>query len=679
MSSAAADRVRQLHEQLHAHSHRYYILDEPSISDAEYDALLRELQTLEAEHPELLTPDSPSQRVGAAPLSDFTPVRHAVPMLSLGNAFSQEELEDFDRRVRTRLETADDDAVVYVAEPKLDGLAVSLRYEQGIFVQGATRGDGTTGENVTENLRTIGMIPLRLALDPPPPVLEVRGEVFMDAAAFIDANNAALAAGRKAFVNPRNAAAGSLRQLDSRKTAERRLSIHLYGIGETVAVDLPDSQYDTLRWLAAIGLPVNTEVQRCQGAAACYRYYEQLLARRGELGYDIDGVVFKVDDFQAQRELGFVSRAPRWAIAQKFPAEEATTRLASVEFQVGRTGAITPVARLDPVFVGGVTVSNATLHNLDEIERKDVRVGDTVVVRRAGDVIPEVARVVLEARPADVSRITLPARCPVCGSEVVRADGDVVARCVGGMQCDAQRRESLKHFASRLAMDIDGLGDELIEALVDAGLVGTAADLYRLEAEQLAALPRLAEKSAANLIAALEASRQTTLARFLFALGIRHIGETSARTLATHFGSLDAVMSADTECLEAVNDIGPKAAQSVVAFFANEGNRQVIRDLQSLGVRMPEHEREQQQTVLAGKTYVLTGTLDSLTRDAAKERLQRLGAKVSGSVSKKTSAVFAGEAPGSKVTKAEALGVPVLDESQLLALLDGSTTRKDET
>ncbi len=673
MSKAPAARVRQLHEELHEHSRRYHVFDEPSISDAEYDSLLRELQALESTYPELLTDDSPSQRVGAPPLTEFASVRHAVPMLSLNNAFSLEELHEFDRRVRTRLERDEGAQVIYIAEPKLDGLAVSLRYENGVFVQGATRGDGRTGENVTENLRTIGMIPLRLALEHPPAVLEVRGEVFMDAAAFIEANKAALAANRNAFVNPRNAAAGSLRQLDSRKTAARRLSIYLYGLGEVEGLRAPGSQHEMLQWLVTLGFSVNPEVRRCEGAEACYRRYEQLLQKRGELGYEIDGVVFKVDSFAEQRELGFVSRAPRWAIAQKFPAEEVQTRLAGVQFQVGRTGAITPVARLEPVFVGGVTVSNATLHNIDEIERKDVRVGDTVIVRRAGDVIPEVARVVLGERPKGARRIKLPKRCPVCKAEVLRPEGDVIARCTGGMQCDAQQREGLKHFASRLAMDIDGLGDELVESLFDEKLVQNAADLYRLDVERLTTLPRLAEKSAANLMAAIDVSKQPTLARFLFALGIRHIGVTGARTLAEHFGSLEAVMGADVDALEAVNDIGPKAAQSVNTFFSNVGNRQVIDDLITLGVRLPVVERETLEPVLAGNTYVLTGTLSSLTRDAAKERLQRLGAKVSSSVSKKTTAVFAGEAPGSKVDKAEALEVPVLDEAALLNLLEGQS------
>ena len=472
-------RARELHALLHEYSHQYHVLDAPTISDFDYDALFHELVALEEKHPELLTPDSPTLRVGAPPLDGFQQVKHVVPMLSLGNAFSEEELNDFDRRVRDRLDMSDnDESVVYVAEPKLDGLAVSLRYENGIFVQGATRGDGQTGENVTDNLRTIEMIPLKLRTDKPPAVLEARGEVFMSKASFDALNETMVRSDGKAFVNPRNAAAGSLRQLDSRKTSERQLSIYLYGLGEVVGAVAPDNQLDTLHWLAELGFPINDETQRCDGIKACYEFYQSLGERRANLGYEIDGVVFKVDNFKQQQELGFVSRAPRWAIAQKFPAEEAETVMNSVEFQVGRTGALTPVARLEPVFVGGVTLSNATLHNMDEIERKDVRVGDTVIVRRAGDVIPEVARVNLDKRKKGARRIKLPAKCPVCGSAVLNDDTEVKARCTGGMVCDAQRREGIKHFASRRAMDIDGLGDKLVEQLSDAGLINTYSDLY---------------------------------------------------------------------------------------------------------------------------------------------------------------------------------------------------------
>ncbi|NND90454.1 MAG: NAD-dependent DNA ligase LigA [Granulosicoccus sp.] len=663
-----AERAAELHDLLHEHSHRYYVLDDPSVSDAEYDSLFRELQVLESEHPELLTPDSPTQRVGAAPQEGFGTVRHAAPMLSLANAFSQEELGEFDRRVRERLER-DDAPVCYVAEPKIDGLAISLRYENGVFVQGATRGDGQSGENVTDNLRTIDMIPLRLRTDDPPAVFEARGEVFMSHQAFRALNESMSAAGKAAFVNPRNAAAGSLRQLDSRKTAQRRLSINLYGLGELQGMEIPATQMQVLQMLQEVGFPVNREIRLCEGIDACFAFYEAILQRRATLGYDIDGVVFKVDSLAEQRELGFVSRAPRWAIAQKFPAEEATTTIDSVEFQVGRTGALTPVARLAPVFVGGVTVSNATLHNMDEIGRKDIRIGDTVVVRRAGDVIPEVARVILDKRRRGARRIKLPRTCPVCGSPVINADDEVKARCTGGLQCAAQRREAIKHFASRRAMDIDGLGDKLVEQLADAGLIETVADLYTLEAAQLQSLPRMGEKSASNLIDAIDASRETTLARFIFALGIRDIGESGAALLAAQFGSLDALMQADEAELTSIDDIGPIAASSIRAFFANPDNRAVVDALLASGIRFPTTDSVHTVSSLAGNTYVLTGTLAAFSRDEAKQRLQRRGAKVSGSVSGKTTAVFAGESPGSKVTRAESLGVPVLDEAALLELI----------
>jgi len=661
--------VAQLHESLHAHSHQYYVLDDPTISDAEFDLLFRELQQLEKDHPELLSSDSPTQRVGAAPLSQFEQVKHRVPMLSLNNAFTLEELEDFDRRVKTRLEAEDKTLINYVAEPKLDGLAVSLRYEDGVFVQGATRGDGNTGENVTENIRTINMLPLKLKGKNIPPVLEVRGEVFMDDKAFESLNKDAEAKDQKAYVNPRNAAAGSLRQLDSRKTAKRNLSIYIYSLGELEGAELPDGHISTLKWLGTLGFPINPEVKLCKGPKACYDYYEGMLKKRPKLGYEIDGVVFKVDSLRQQQELGFRSRAPRWAIAQKFPAEEAVTILESVEFQVGRTGALTPVARLDPVFVGGVTVSNATLHNIDEIERKDVRVGDTVVVRRAGDVIPEVARVVMEKRKKGARKLKLPTKCPVCSSAVERPEGDAVARCTNGMQCDAQRQEGIKHFASRKAMDIDGLGDKLVEQLAEAKLIHTVDDIFSLTSEAVASLPRMAEKSANNLIESIDKARETTLGRFIFALGIREVGETSASSLANHFGSLDALMEASVEDLSAVEDIGPVASTSMVAFFGNQSNRQVVDNLIERGVHFAEIETVDVEQTEVGNTYVLTGTMETLTRDQAKQLLVQMGAKVSGSVSKKTTAVYAGASPGSKVTKAESLGVPVHDEAALMALL----------
>ncbi len=662
-------RAAKLHEQLHAHSHRYYVLDDPTISDAEFDLLFRELQQIEADYPELLSEDSPTQRVGSTPLSQFEQVKHRVPMLSLNNAFSLEELEDFDRRVKSRLEADDDTDIAYVAEPKLDGLAVSLRYENGVLVQGATRGDGSTGENVTENVRTIAMLPLKLQGKKIPAVLEVRGEVFMDQKAFEGINAEALANEQKPYVNPRNAAAGSLRQLDSRKTAKRNLSIYIYSMGEVEGAELPDGQVAALEWLGALGFPINPEVALCTGPQACFDYYEAMNKKRSSLGYDIDGVVFKVDSSKQQQELGFVSRAPRWAIAQKFPAEEAITVLESVEFQVGRTGALTPVARLEPVFVGGVTVSNATLHNIDEVERKDVRVGDTVVVRRAGDVIPEVARVVLDKRKKGARKLKLPTKCPVCSSPVDRPEGDAVARCTNGMQCDAQRQEGIKHFASRKAMDIDGLGDKLVEQLCEAGLIHTVDDIFTLSGEDVAGLPRMAEKSATNLITSIKKASETTLGRFIFALGIREVGETSAASLANHFGSLDALMEASVEDLSKVDDIGPVASNSMVAFFANKANREVVENLVKNGVHFPIIETNEVEQTEAGNTYVLTGSMEHLTRDQAKQLLVQMGAKVSGSVSKKTTAVYAGASPGSKVTKAESLGVPVHDEAALMALL----------
>jgi len=663
-----AVRVAELHKALHDHSYRYYVLDKPVASDAQYDELFRELQSIEAEHPEFLSADSPTQRIGAPPSDGFEPVEHAVPMLSLGNAFSREELDDFDRRVCDKLER-EDKSVLYIAEPKLDGLAISLRYENGVFVQGATRGDGQRGENVTENLRTIDMIPLRLRTSQPPAVFEARGEIFMSDEAFATLNESMLAAGKPAFVNPRNAAAGSLRQLDSRKTATRQLSINLYGLGELVGMDLPDTQSGALQLLRDFGFPVNAEIEPCEGIGACFDFYESIGERRNKLGYEIDGVVFKVDSIAEQRELGFVSRAPRWAIAQKFPAEEALTLLKAVEFQVGRTGALTPVARLDPVFVGGVTVSNATLHNMDEIARKDIRVGDTVVVRRAGDVIPEVARAVLEKRTHAVTKIPVPQVCPVCQSDVINTENEVKARCSGGLKCAAQRREAIKHFASRRAMDIDGLGDKLVEQLADAELISTVADLYALESEQLQSLPRMGEKSATNLIAAIAASRQTTLGKFIFALGIRDIGETGAALLAVKFGSIEALADADEEALTSIKDIGPKAAASVIAFFGNNDNRTVVDALLDRGIEFPTTDTVTVDTELAGNTYVLTGTLTTYSRDQAKQKLQLLGAKVSGSVSKKTTAVYAGSSPGSKVTKAQDLGVPVYTEADLIVLI----------
>ncbi|MFN2338609.1 MAG: NAD-dependent DNA ligase LigA [Gammaproteobacteria bacterium] len=661
-------RIDELRTQLHHHNYCYYVLDTPEIPDAEYDRLYRELQQLEARYPDLVTPDSPTQRVGAEPLKAFGTVQHELPMLSLDNAFNDEELADFDRRVRERLEV---EQVEYAAEPKLDGLAVSLLYENGVLVRGATRGDGTTGEDITANVRTIASVPLRLQGEAPRR-LEVRGEVFISHQGFLRLNQEAQAKGQKPFVNPRNAAAGSLRQLDPRLTAERPLEIYCYGIGVLDGMEAPPRHSATLAQLRDWGLRVYPGVTTVTGLDGCLEYYRDMEARRAELPFDIDGVVFKVDRLDQQRELGFVSRAPRWAIARKFPAQEEMTRVLGIDVQVGRTGAITPVARLEPVFVGGVTVTNATLHNEDEVHRKDVRVGDTVLVRRAGDVIPEVVQVVLSKRPKGARRFVMPVTCPVCGSEIEKAEGEAVARCSGGLYCAAQRKEAIKHFASRRAMDIEGLGDKLVEQLVEQGLVEDAADLYALTAEQLAELERMGEKSATNLVAALEKSKDTRLARFLFALGIREVGEATARILAREFGDLDALMQVDEARLEQVRDVGPVVAHHIATFFRQPHNREVIAKLRKAGIHWPAVEvAAPAEQTLAGKTFVLTGTLAGMTRDQAKERLQALGAKVSGSVSKKTDYVVAGAEAGSKLDKAEELGVPVLDEAQLLALLQG--------
>ncbi|QKT05092.1 NAD-dependent DNA ligase LigA [Ectothiorhodospiraceae bacterium 2226] len=664
---AVQTRLQALREAIQHHDYRYYVLDDPEISDAAYDALMQELRELEAAHPELVTPDSPTQRVGGAPLKQFGSVRHELPMLSLDNVFSEDDLREFDRRTRERLDV---EAVDYAAEPKLDGLAVSLLYEDGLLVRAATRGDGVTGEDVTHNIRTIPTIPLRLRGRGFPSRLEVRGEVVMTRQGFEALNARARERGDKVFANPRNAAAGSLRQLDPSVTAQRPLEIFCYGTGIAEGGTLPDTHSAILDGLIEWGLRVNEERAVVRGYAGCLDYFERIGARRAALPYEIDGVVYKVDRRDWQAALGFVSRAPRWAVAHKFPAEEATSVLSDVWFSVGRTGALTPAARLEPVFVGGVTVRNATLHNMDEVRRKDVRIGDTVVVRRAGDVIPEVVRVVPELRPKDTREVELPAHCPVCGSEVVRAEGEAVARCSGGLFCAAQRRESLKHFASRRAMDIDGLGERLIEQVVERGWVRDPADLYELSAAQWAELERMGEKSAANLVAALDHSRETTLARFLFAIGVREVGEATAKQLADHFGSLEAIMAADEEALQQVPDVGPIVAAHVVAFFRQDHNREVIARLRAAGVHWPESApRPREALPLAGHTYVLTGTLDSMTREEAKGRLEALGAKVAGSVSRKTTAVIAGAEAGSKLTKAEALGVPVLDEQALHGLL----------
>lgn len=662
--------IAHLRKEINYHNYRYYVLDAPQIPDAEYDRLMRELQALETETPELITPDSPTQRVGAKPLSGFAEVAHAIPMLSLDNAFSDDDVRAFDQRLRERLER---DEVVYSAEPKLDGLAVSLRYEGGMLVRGATRGDGHTGEDITQNVRTIASIPLCLIGDNYPSVLEVRGEIYMEKVGFDALNARQREKGEKEFANPRNAAAGSLRQLDPQITATRPLAMFCYGIGVVEDASLPECHSETLQWLRDRGLRVSPEQRKVSGIEDCLAYYHQLAAKRDLLPYEIDGVVYKVDALSQQQQLGFVSRAPRWAIAHKFPAQEEMTRLIDIDIQVGRTGALTPVARLEPVFVGGVTVTNATLHNEDEIHRKDVHIGDTVIVRRAGDVIPEVVSVVLAKRPGNAPGFVMPDRCPVCGSEVRRVEGEAVSRCSGGLYCPAQRKEAIKHFASRRAMDIEGLGDKLVDQLVAGGWIESVADIYdreKLTREQLAGMERMGDKSADNLVTAIEKSKQTTLARFLFALGIREVGEATAQALANYFGSLDKVIEADEAALLQVSDVGPVVAAHIRAFFHEPHNRDVIAALQRHGVAWPDVEAAvDRPQPLAGKTFVLTGTMEGMTRDEAKQQLQALGARVTGSVSKKTSYVVVGADPGSKRDKAEKLGVELLDERQLKQLL----------
>lgn len=662
--------IDDLRSQLNEHNYRYYVLDAPTIPDAEYDRLFRELQDLEAKHPELKTIDSPIQRVGAAPLKDFPEVTHVVAMLSLDNAFLEEAVRDFDKRVRERLKT--ESPIEYICEPKLDGLAVTLLYEKGVFVSGATRGDGVTGEQITENLRTIPSIPLTLEGKNIPHLLEVRGEVFMPKAGFETLNKQTLLAGEKPFVNPRNAAAGSLRQLDSGITAKRPLSFFAYALARIEGIDKKmDSQSQNLNQLKQWHFPVCPENLVVKDIAGCLEFYEALMKRRETLPYQIDGVVYKVNNLKLQNQLGFISRAPRFAIAHKFPAEEALTELLDVDFQVGRTGALTPVARLRPIFVGGVTVSNATLHNMDEIERKDIRIHDIVIVRRAGDVIPEVAARVLEQRPANAKPIILPKQCPVCGSDVIREAGEAAARCMGELGCSAQQKEAILHFAARRAMNIDGLGTKIVDQLVDVGLIKTVADIYTLDLNKVSELERMGKKSAQNIIDAIEHSKKTTFPRFLFALGIREVGESTAQILANHFRSLDALMNATEAELQTIPDVGPVVAAHIYVFFRQSDNREVIHQLQALGIHWPILKIEKiGEQLLKNKTFVLTGTLTSLTRDEAKERLRILGATVSESVSKKTDYVVAGQASGSKLVKAESLGVTILDEAQLLKLLE---------
>ena len=665
---AAVRRAAELRRLIDRYNHRYYALDDPEVPDAEYDQRLRELQALEARYPALVTADSPTQRVGTSPVAAFAEVRHRRPMLSLDNAFSDEEVRDFDRRVRGRLGTVP--AVAYSVEPKLDGLAVNATYEDGVYTRAATRGDGEKGEDITANLRTIRSLPLRLHTRAPPRLLEVRGEVYMPLAGFRRLNEQAAARGEKTFVNPRNAAAGALRQLDPAVSASRPLDFFVFGIGDVEGEALAERQGELLETLRRFGFRICPHTRVVASIDDCLRYFQEIGAERHRLPFQIDGVVYKVDEFALQRRLGFVARAPRWAIAHKFPAEEAMTTVRGIEFQVGRTGALTPVARLAPIHVGGVTVSNATLHNIDELHRKDVRIGDTVVVRRAGDVIPEVVAVIPERRPRGTHRVELPAVCPVCGSPVERVEGQAIARCTGGRRCPAQRKEEIKHFASRRALDIEGLGDKLVEQLVDAGLVKSPADLFTLEEARLAALDRMGEKSARKLLAAIEHAKRTTLARFLNALGIRDVGESTAAALASHFGGLDALRAADVAQIQEVPDAGPVVATSVVAYFRDRANAAVLDRLLASGIHWPRPPAVARGP-LAGKVFVLTGTLEGCTREDATERITARGGKVSGSVSKKTDYVVAGRDPGSKLDKARSLGITILDEAAFVRLLDG--------
>lgn len=663
--AASAARLRA---ELERANFNYYVLDAPTIPDAEYDRLFRELQDLEEKYPQLVVPDSPTLRVGVTPRTAFVQVTHATPMLSLNNAFSGEEVEAFDRRVREGLETAGQ--VAYAVEPKFDGLAISLSYERGVLAMGATRGDGHTGEDVTANLRTVRSIPLRLRGDAVPSVLEVRGEVLMLKRDFAHLNSQQRNKGEREFANARNAAAGSLRQLDSRVTASRRLTFFAYGLGRVLGGRMPHDRHSRqLEHLEALGFPVSAQRRVVHGVAALLSYYRDIAEQRSSLPYEIDGVVYKVDDLRQQDQLGFVSRAPRFAVAHKFAAEEEVTQVTGIDVQVGRTGALTPVARLTPVFVGGVTVTNATLHNEDEVRRKDVHIGDHVVVRRAGDVIPEVVSVVKERRPKQVRAFRMPDKCPVCGSRVERLDDEAIARCTAGLFCPAQRKQALLHFASRRALDIEGLGDKLVDQLVDEGFVETPADLYRLEPHALAALERMGRKSAANLCAEIEKSKDTTLARFVYALGIRNVGEATARDLARHFGNLDELCAADESALQEVADVGPVVAQSIVRFFREPRNRDIVKQLRKLGVRWSEGKTAGAGLPFRGKTFVVTGTLPHLKREEAKARLEALGARVSGTVSQKTDYVVVGSEPGSKYDKARELGITLLDEEGLLKLL----------
>ena len=663
--------IQTLREEINSHNHRYHVLDDPQITDQAYDRLYRNLQQLEQQYPELVSEQSPTQRVGSAPATHFEPVIHEVAMLSLENAFDDDEMRAFEKRLIDRVASTGA-ALAFTAEPKLDGLAISLLYEQGKLLRAATRGDGKTGENITANAKTLPSIPLQLTGEKSTGMIEVRGEVYMDHAGFNALNDAQAKIQGKIFANPRNAAAGSLRLLDSRITAARPLLFCSYAIGRAEGIDLPQGQFERMQYLRSIGFPVSPYIELVEGAEGCIQYYQKILSQRDSLPFDIDGVVFKLNDIQQQQQAGFVSKAPRWAIAYKFPAQEVTTRLLDVEFQVGRTGALTPVARLEPVAVAGVMVSNATLHNMDEIERKDIRIGDLVIVRRAGDVIPEVVSPVASERKDELPRPQMPDRCPVCNSDVVRNQGQAAYRCSGGLICAAQRKEAIKHFASRKALDIEGLGDKLVEQMVELEIIQSIGDLYHLEFSQLAALDRMAEKSAHNLLDSLDASKATTLGKFLFALGIREVGEATAEALANYFRHLDKIIAADIEELQQVEDVGPVVAANVVRFFDQADNLEIVRDLVKQGVHWPriDKPRASESLPLLGKTYVITGTLEGFSREQAAARLKVRGAKVSSSVSARTSAVIAGEKPGSKVSKAEALGVEVMDQAQFEILIN---------
>lgn len=667
----AKQQLAELKQQIEQHDYQYYVLDAPLISDQEYDVLFRRLQAIEQQYPQLISPDSPSQRVGGAPLKSFQEVSHRMPMLSLNNAFSEQEVAQFDKRIRESLAQAEVD---YAVEPKFDGLAITLSYQNGLFVQGATRGDGYSGEDVTHNLKTIKAIPMRLVGKHIPALLEVRGEIIMHKADFEKLNQMQQANGEKLFANPRNAAAGSLRQLSPAITAKRPLSFFAYGLGACEGLVMPSTHDACMLLLQQLRFPVCQERRVVQGLAGLLQFYQEIQEKRSVLPFDIDGVVYKVNQIRLQEELGFVSRAPRWAIAHKFPAEEALTVVEGIDVQVGRTGAMTPVARLKPVFVGGVTVTNATLHNEDEMRRKDIRIGDTVIVRRAGDVIPEVVAVLLDKRPADSMEYKMPEACPVCGSHILKQADEAVARCTGGLFCDAQRKQAIIHFASRKAMDIEGLGDKLVEQLVDCNLVHSLADIYKLDLDSLAKLDRMGEKSAQNIIDAIQHSKQSSFARFIYALGIRNVGEATARDLAKHFATLEALMQADQQALQQVPDIGPVVAESIVNFFAEPHNQQVLAFLTlseqqgGAGIVWQQAEAIQHHAEFSGKTFVITGTLPSMSRDQAKAMIEQLGGKVSGSVSKNTDYVLAGSEAGSKLDKALELGITIIDQQKLMEM-----------